>query len=81
MCLLGAACFCTVILAQNKNDVFRLSELLLSGSRVQVSRAIWEDLQAFFMEIRTEEMNTKQLGIPRSKKQVLETIANCYERI
>lgn len=66
---------------KHKNDVFRLSLLLIPGNKVQVSTAIWEDLQEFFAAMRTEDVDTKQLGILRNKDQVMETIANCYEQI
>lgn len=64
---------------KHKNDIFRLSELLTQNTQVTVNQAVWNDLQTFFAAMQTEPVDTKQLGIPRSKEDVLESIAAHYD--
>ena len=66
---------------KHKNDVFRLSELLSQNTQVTVNQVVWKDLQAFFSAMQSEAIDTKQLGIPRSKVDVLENIVAHYEII
>ena len=63
---------------KHKNDIFRLSALLIPGSQIAVSQAIWSDLQAFFEAMKTEVVDTKQLGMSRSKDDVLAFLVSSY---
>lgn len=63
---------------KHKNDVFRLSMLLTPGSQIVVNQTVWNDLQAFFDAMQTEQVNTKQLGIGRKKEGILVTLAEQY---
>ena len=63
---------------KHKNDIFRLSALLIPGSQIVVSQAIWSDLQAFFEAMKTEAVDTKQLGLGRSKDDVLASLVSSY---
>ena len=63
---------------KHKNDIFRLSALLIPGSQITVSHAIWNDLQAFFEAMKTEVVDTKQLGMSRSKDDVLAFLVSSY---
>ena len=63
---------------KHKNDIFRLSALLIPGSQITVSQAIWNDLQAFFEAMKTEVVDTKQLGMSRSKDDVLAFLVSSY---
>lgn len=63
---------------KHKNDIFRLSALLIPGSQITVSQAIWNDLQAFFEAMKAERIDTKQLGLARSKDDILASLASIY---
>ena len=63
---------------KHKNDVFRLSVLLPQDLRVSLSATIWEDMQAFITAMNEESVDTKQLGITRSKNDVLAILSEVY---
>ena len=63
---------------KHKNDVFRLSALLIPGTQIVVNQAVWNDLQTFFSAMQTEQVDTNQLGIARKKENVLKTLAEYY---
>ncbi len=65
---------------KHKNDVFRLSALLSQNTQTAVNQAVWKDLQAFFSAMEVEPVDTKQLGLPRSKEKILADIAEHYTR-
>lgn len=64
---------------KHKNDVFRLSALLTPGTKVSVNQTVWNDLQSFFQAMQTEPVDTKQLGIARSKDEVLNALKDSYK--
>ena len=64
---------------KHKNDVFRLSApVTVPVNRVSVNQNVWNDLRAFFDAMRAESVDTRQLGIARSKDEVLDALANSY---
>ena len=63
---------------KHKNDVFRLSALLIPGTQIAVNQTVWDDLQAFFHAMQSEQVDTKQLGITRKKDDILFAIAEQY---
>lgn len=63
---------------KHKNDVFRLSELLTPGTLITINQPIWNDLQAFFTAMQTEQVDTKQLGLTRKKDEILAALIEQY---
>ena len=63
---------------KHKNDVFRLSALLIPGTQIAVNQTVWNDLQTFFAAMRDEQVDTKQLGIARKKEEILIALAKQY---
>jgi hypothetical protein len=64
---------------KHKNDIFRLTELLDSKERINVSLGIYKDIQEFIRRMQTEEVDVKQLGIAgKTKEQILDELKNMY---
>lgn len=63
---------------KHKNDVFRLSTLLTPGAQIEVNPTVWNDLQAFFAAMQTEQVDTKHLGIARRKEEILAALLDQY---
>ena len=64
---------------KHKNDIFRLTELLDSKERINVSLGIYTDIQDFIRRMQTEEVDVKQLGIAgKTKEQILDELKNMY---
>ena len=63
---------------KHKNDVFRLSALLIPGKTISVNQTVWDDLQAFFAAMQDEDVDTKQLKLARTKTEVLNSIEAHY---
>lgn len=63
---------------KHKNDIFRLSALLTPETKIMVNHTVWNDLQAFWEAMKTEVVDTKHLGITRSKDDVLMSLKNSY---
>ena len=63
---------------KHKNDVFRLSALLIQQSHVAVTESVLADLQAFLSAMQEESIDLKQLGIARDKATVIADIMRIY---
>lgn len=63
---------------KHKNDIFRLSALLGPNVRINVTSEIYKDIQTFLQVMRQENVDTKQLGLTRSKETILEILQNTY---
>lgn len=63
---------------KHKNDIFRLSVLLGQNSRINVTSGIYKDIQIFLHAMWKEDINTKQLGLSRTKDNILEVLSNTY---
>ena len=63
---------------KHKNDVFRLSALLIPGTQIAVNQAVWDDLQNFLTAMQAEEVDVKQMKIPRTKEDILASIMEQY---
>ena len=63
---------------KHKNDIFRLSVLLGQNSRINVTSGIYKDIQIFLRTMQQEDINTKQLGLSRTKDDILEILSNTY---
>jgi hypothetical protein len=63
---------------KHKNDVFRLSSLLQPGQKVVVSQTVFEDMQNFIAAMDAESLDTKQLGLARTKHEILQTFQEIY---
>ena len=65
-------------ISKHKKDVFRLSVLLVPGTKIPVSQTVWNDLQAFLNAMQTEYVDTKQMKIPRKKEEILTALTEQY---
>ena len=63
---------------KHKNDIFRLSALLIPGTQIVVKQAVWDDLQNFLSAMQAEEVDVKQMKIPRTKEDILASIMEQY---
>ena len=63
---------------KHKNDVFRLSGVLLPSAKAEASAAIIADLTAFCAAMRNEDVDLKSLGLPGSKTDVIKKIMSVY---
>lgn len=63
---------------KHKNDVFRLSTLLKKGEIIYVPLRIYQDFHEFVECMKNEKLNTKQLGLTRSKESILEQLELTY---
>lgn len=66
---------------KHKNDVFRLTALLRADTKINVSGAVYEDMQMFLEAISKETLDMKSLGMRgRSQQELIERIAGVYEK-
>lgn len=63
---------------KHKNDVFRLSELLYERKTINISATIASDILNFIDIMKREYINLKQLGIKKSKDDVLAKLLRTY---
>ncbi len=63
---------------KHKNDIFRLSVLLAQNTRINVTSEIYKDMQMFLHAMQQEDINTKQLGLSRTKEDILKVLSNTY---
>ena len=66
---------------KHKNDIFRLSALLSLNSKINVTPEIYKDIQTFLQAMRQEVIDTKQLGLTRSKETILGVLQSTYLRL
>lgn len=65
---------------KHKNDVIRLSMLLIPTTKINLPNAIKEDLSQFIQNLDKEELNLKQFGIRNMNKDTLiQLLCNVYE--
>lgn len=64
---------------KHKNDIFRLSELIVPTDRIKTPKGVYEDIQLFIKRMKDEPVDVKQLGIiGRTKEQIIDEIAQLY---
>ncbi len=63
---------------KHKNDIFRLSALLGQNTKVNVTPEIYRDIQVFLEAMSREATDTKQLGLTRTRDEILEILRNTY---
>lgn len=63
---------------KHKNDIFRLSALLKPNTKIEISSQVNQDFQAFLTAMQKEKIDTKQLGLTRTKDSILEIFQNIY---
>lgn len=64
---------------KHKKDVFRLSELLGKNAKIIVPQPVYQDLKSFISAMWQEDINTKQLGLTRTRDEILESLQNSYK--
>ena len=64
---------------KHKNDIFRLSILLIPTNQLILSDEIRKDMKNFLEAMKHEEINLKQLGyFNQDKQSILELLSNFY---
>lgn len=63
---------------KHKNDVFRLSVLLTPQMRVPLTNSVLEDMRSFLAAMDVEDVDVKQLDIPRSKAAILSNLRHIF---
>ncbi len=64
---------------KHRNDVFRLTELINSNTKVNTSIDILNNMQSFVEKMKNEKIELKQLGIiGRTKEEILEELLQIY---
>ncbi len=65
---------------KHKNDIFRLTELLMRNQKISTPQAIIHDLTQFVELMQNEEIDLEQLGIVgKTKQQLLTEMLQLYE--
>ncbi|MBR6089357.1 MAG: hypothetical protein IKP86_05440 [Anaerolineaceae bacterium] len=65
---------------KHKNDVFRLTELIdrFQEESIETPRKIISDMGEFLLRMEKEDVDLKQLGINRTKEEILRQLASLY---
>ena len=63
---------------KHKNDVFRLLQIIDVGSKVEVEGLVKESIGRFLDEILEEPVRVKQLGLPISFQEAINSLSNIY---
>lgn len=63
---------------KHKNDVFRLSTLLKKDETIYITLKVYLEFYEFIVCMKKEALNTKQLGLTRSKESILEILQRTY---
>ena len=63
---------------KHTNDIFRLSALLSQNARIPVNQTVCHDMQEFIAAMRKESLDIKQLGIRRTKEEILDYFTYIY---
>ena len=63
----------------DKNDVFRLTELIDPTVKITAPQGVYTDVQEFVQRMQNESVDVKQLGlVGRMKDQVLNELKDLY---
>ena len=63
----------------DKNDVFRLTELIDLTVKITAPQGVYTDVQEFVQRMQTESVAVKQLGlVGRTKDQILDERKDLY---
>lgn len=63
---------------KHKNDVFRMSALLGGETVLPAEGAIKKDIEEFLLKMGDEGLDVKQLGLRRTKKEMIDRLRRCY---
>lgn len=64
---------------ENQNDVFRLAQLITSGTRQMISTKIASDMKRFLFELENEDIDLKSIGVRGTdKKTIISMMYQCY---
>lgn len=63
---------------KHKNDVFRLLQIIDVDSKVEVEGLVRESIERFLAEILEEPVRVKQLGLPISFQEAINSLRNIY---
>lgn len=63
---------------KHKNDVFRLSVLLTSQMHIPLFNSVHDDMRAFLSSMETEDVDLKQLDIPRNKTDIFAELRSIF---
>lgn len=63
---------------KHRLDVFRLFPLIRQDATIQVPQSIYNDICEFIADMRTENINLRDIGIQRSKDSILDIYSHIY---
>lgn len=63
---------------KHKNDVFRLMNLINPDEKVRTSKAMKKDIQEFLLQMPTEKINMKNLGVEMELEDAIEILKYIY---
>lgn len=63
---------------KHKNDIYRLTTLLSAEMQINVTKEIYDDIQAFIYVIKNDDINLKQIGIRMSLQDIAERLRTAY---
>lgn len=63
---------------KHKKDIFRLSELLDKNTKIIIPSPVYQDFQNFISVMWQEDMDTKQLGLTRTRDEILKMLQIAY---
>lgn len=68
-----------IYLCKHKNDVFRLTDLITSETRLILEDEIYNDMKNFLSAMENEKIDLKSLGIKgASKEDRINILYECY---
>lgn len=65
-------------LKKHKNDVFRLLQIVPVGTRVESNGLVKENILQFIMDIRSQELRLKDMGLPFDKEEAIGLLQEIY---
>ena len=65
-------------LKKHKNDVFRLLQIVESGTKVRSEGLVKESIDRFLLDIKQEDLRLQQIGLPFDKETGISLLQNIY---
>lgn len=65
-------------ISKHKNDIFRLAQLITGEDQISLPHEIKLDMKDFLLEMESENVDFKNLGIRGTKTEYLEILAKAY---
>ena len=66
-------------LKKHKNDVFRLLQIVPLGTKVESRGLVKESISQFLIDVKSEELRLKEMGLPFEKEEAIVLLQGIYE--